>query len=438
MTDNPGDVEMERRIESSDIDHVFVEFPDINGISRSKQLRADYFLDNWRDGFPMNMLLLVQTPRNEVPDGSGFGEEIDYGDGTVHPDPSTFRRLPWRDDAARVICDFTYDGEPVTAAPRTLLESVVTRLEDDFEYDWYLGSELEFYLLDPTEDGGYEPATDHKHECVTWATEEVAPFYGRLSTYADDYGVDLTSLQHEHGPGQLEVLFDYGPPLSQADTTFDFKRLVKQTARLVDQRATFMAKPFGDREGSGYHLHVSAFDGGENVFGTDDDALSDRGRHFVGGLLDHADALTALGTPTLNAFKRFKPGSFAPYSVSWGRDNRMTALRVPAGTPRIENRIPSADANPYLVAAAMLAAGYDGMRRELDPGQPTVGVPGGDTPRLPQSPEQALAALEANERLTSLLGDDVVRAYTASKRRELQSFRETVTDWERTQYVETL
>lgn len=439
MTDNPGDVEMERRIESSDIDHVFVEFPDINGISRAKQIRADYFLDNWRDGFPMNMLLLVQTPRSEVPDGSGFGEEIDYGDGAVHPDPSTFRLLPWRDDAARVICDFTYEGEPVTAAPRTVLESVVTRLEDDFEYDWYLGSELEFYLLDPTEDGGYDPATDHKHECVTWATEEVAPFYDRLSTYADDYGVDLTSLQHEHGPGQLEVLFDYGPPLSQADTTFDFKRLVKQTARLFDQRATFMAKPFGDREGSGYHLHVSAFDGGENAFATDgDDTLSETGRHFVGGLLDHADALTALGTPTLNAFKRFKQASFAPYSASWGQDNRMTALRVPAGTVRLENRIPSADANPYLVAAATLAAGYDGMRRELDPGQPTVGAPGRDTPRLPRSPEQALAALEANETLTSLLGDGVVRAYTASKRRELESFRETVTDWERTQYVETL
>ncbi|MFD1633317.1 glutamine synthetase family protein [Haloplanus ruber] len=436
MTGDDG-TEMERRIESADVDHVFVEFGDINGLSRSKQIRADYFLDNWRDGFPMNMLLLVQTPRSEVPTDSGFGSEIDYGDGTVHPDPSTFRLLPWRDDAARVICDLHYDGAPAAAAPRTVLDTVVSRLEDAFDYRWYLGSELEFYLLNPAE-GGYEPATDHKHECLTWATESVAPFYDRLTDYADDYGVDLTSLQHEHGPGQLEVLFDYGRPLAQADTTFDFKRLVKQTARLVDQRATFMAKPFGDCEGSGYHIHVSAFDGDENAFASDDGALSTFGRQFVGGILEHADALTAVGTPTLNAFKRFDPDGFAPYTASWGADNRMTGVRVPQGTPRIENRMPSAGANPYLVAAATLAAGYDGLRRELDPGDPIAGDPIGEAPRLPQSPGAALRALETDATLTELLGEELVRAYTASKRRELESFRETVTDWERTQYVETL
>jgi glutamine synthetase len=439
MTSDSEGAEMEQRLESSDIDHVFVEFPDINGISRSKQIRSDYFVEQWREGFPLNMLLLVQTPRNEVPEGTGFGKEIDYGDGSLRPDPSTFRRLPWRDDAARVICDLEYDGDPVSAAPRTVLKSVVARLDAELGYDWYLGSELEFYLLNPTSDGGYEPATDHKHEYITWAAEAVAPFYDRLSAYADDYGVDLTSLQHEHGPGQLEILFDYGPPLSQADTTFDFKRLVEQTARRNEQRATFMAKPFGDREGSGYHLHVSAFDNGENAFtAAGDGALSETGRQFVGGILAHADALTALGTPTLNAFKRFKPDGFAPYTASWGRDNRMTSLRIPTGTPRIENRMPSADANPYLVAAGTLAAGYDGISRELDPGDPIEGDPTNTAPRLPHSPEQALSALENDDALTSLLGDDLIRAYTGSKRRELESFRETVTDWERTQYVETL
>ncbi|MFB6121846.1 MAG: glutamine synthetase family protein [Haloferacaceae archaeon] len=439
MTGGDDGERMERRIESEGVDHVFVEFADVNGISRSKQIRADYFLDNWRSGFPMNLLLLVQTPRSDVPEASGYGSEIDYGDGTVHPDPSTFRLLPWRDDAARVICDFRYEGDPVAAAPRTVLRSVLDLLDAEFDYQFYLGSELEFYLLDPTDDGGYAPATDHKHECVSWATEEVAPFYDRLTDYADDYGVELTSLQHEHGAGQLEILFDYGKPLDQADTTFDFKRLVKRTARLVGQRATFMAKPFGDREGSGYHMHVSAFDDGENVFAPEaGEGLSERGRQFVAGILDHADALTALGAPTLNAFKRFEPGSFAPYTASWGHDNRMVGLRVPQGTPRIENRMPSADANPYLVGAATLAAGYDGLRRGLDPGDPLRGDPTGEAPVLPRSPEVALAALEADETLGEILGSELVRAYTATKRRELQSFRETVTEWERSQYVETL
>jgi glutamine synthetase len=429
---------MERRIESEDLTHVFVEFPDINGISRSKQVRAEYFLDNWRSGFPMNMLLMVQTPQNEVPKETGFGEEINYGDATARPDPSTFQRLPWREDAARVICDFERNGTPVEATPRVALKSLLSELEDTLGYDWYLGNELEFYLLDPTEDGGYDPATDHKHECFSWATEAVSPFYDRLTEYAAGYDVELTSLQHEHGAGQLEVLFDYGRPLEQTDTTFDFKRLVKQTARLCDQRATFMAKPYGERSGSGYHIHVSAFDGDENRFADDTGVLSDTGRHFAGGILEHADALTALSTPTLNSFKRFEPGGFAPYTASWGDDNRQTAIRVPAGTPRIENRIPSADANPYLVAAGMLAAGADGIQRELDPGEPHVGNPAGEAPRLPQSPEQALVALETDDRLTELLDAGLVKAYVGSKRRELQLFRGTVTDWEREQYVETL
>ncbi|WP_136717766.1 glutamine synthetase family protein [Halorientalis salina] len=436
MTDENNGTRLEARIESADVDHVFVEFPDVNGISRSKQIRTEYFLDNWESGFPMNLLLLVQTPRSEVPEDSGFGEEIDFGDGTVHPDPSTFRVLPWNDNAASVIADFTYEGEPVSAAPRTALKSVLDEIEREFGHQLYLGSELEFYLLDETE-SGYEPASDNKHECVTLEMEALAPFYDQLSAHADELGIDLTLFHHEHGPGQLEVLFDYGSPLSQVDTTFRFKRLVKRTARARGQRATFMAKPFGDHEGSGYHLHVSAFDE-ENLFEADDgEALSETGRNFVGGLIEHADALAALGTPTLNAFKRFKPEGFAPYTACWGDDDRTASIRVPSGTTRVENRIPSADANPYLVAAATLAAGYDGIRRELDPGPPSQEA-AEDGDLLPQSPRHALAALEADETMTDLLGADLIRGYVASKRRELQSFSETVTEWERTQYVGTL
>lgn len=435
MSEEDNSDRLEMQLESADVDHVFVEFPDINGISRSKQVRTEYFLEQWRSGFPMNLLLLVQTPRSEVPEGSGFGEEITFGDGTIHPDPSTLRVLPYREKAASVIGDFTFEGEPVAAAPRTALQSVLDDIERDFGHDLYLGSELEFYLLSETDDG-YEPATDHKHECVTLEMEALSPFYDELAEYAEQLGIDLTVFHHEHGPGQLEVLFEYGSPLQQVDTTFRFKRLVKRTARARGHRATFMAKPFGDHEGSGYHLHVSAFDDG-NLFEADDGELSELGRQFLGGILEHADALAALGTPTLNAFKRFKPDGFAPYTASWGYDDRTASIRVPSGTTRIENRIPSADANPYLVAAATLAAGYDGIRRELDPGPPHDDG-SGDGELLPRSPEQALRALEADETMAELLGPELIRGYTASKRRELQSFRETVTEWERTQYVGTL
>ena len=437
MTD-PG-AEMERRIESEGIDHVFVEFADMNGIARSKQITADYFLDSWESGFTMNLLLLVQTPRNAVPENSGYGAEVDYADGVVVPDPATFRTLPWRDDAARVICDFHYEGAPVGGAPRTVLKRVLGRADEMApDLDFYAGSELEFYLL-TEEETDYEPATSHKHECVSWATEAVAPFYDRLAEWAPEYGIDLHSLQHEHGAGQLEVLFDYGSVLEQADTTFDFRRLVKQTAHLTDHEATFMAKPYGDREGSGYHLHVSAFEDGENAFAPEGgDDLSERGRHFVGGLLEHADAVAALSTPNPNAFKRYDPDGFAPYAAAWGLDNRMTALRVPHGVPRIENRIASADANPYLVMAATLAAGLDGLKRELDPGDPYEGNPAGDAPAFPQSLPEALSALEDDDVIRESLGEELVRAYVATKREERAAYRTTVTPWEREQYVETL
>lgn len=442
-TDGTAGADMESTLRTEDIDHVFIEFADINGLSRSKQLQADYFLDSWRDGFAMNALLLVQTPRNDVPADSGLGKAIDYGDATVYPEPETFRRLPWEPDVARVLCSFEMDGEPVGAATRGVLQRVLAQQAASLDIEFTVGSELEFYLLTPTDDSGgqqYEPATDHKHECMTWATEEVSPFYDRVTDWASDYGIDLHSLQHEHGAGQLEVLFDYGQPLSQADTTFDFKRLVKRAARATDQHTTFMAKPDANRAGSGYHLHVGAFEDGENVFAdrADGETLSERGRHFVGGLLDHADALTAIGTPTLNAFKRFDPDSFAPYTASWGYDNRTTAIRVPSGVTRVENRIASADANPYLLIAAMLAAGIDGIEREIEPTDPVEGDPATRRPRLPHAPEIALQALERDETLVEALGPELVRAYTATKRCELAAFRDTVTDWEREQYVETL
>ncbi|QHS16049.1 glutamine synthetase family protein [Halopenitus persicus] len=431
---------MVETIEDPAIDHVFVEFADINGISRSKQLTADAFLEKWADGLAMNLVLLAQTPRNHVPEGSGLGAEIGHADGTVHPIPETTMRLPWRENAVRVLCTFFHEDERLACSPRAVLESVLAA--NDFGFDFYAGSELEFYLLEEGPGGEYLSATDDNHECVSWATEEVADFYDRLVEWADGYGIDLTALHHEHGAGQLEVLFDYGRPLAQADTTFDFKRLVKQVGRSFDQWPTFMAKPFADRSGSGYHLHVSAFDDAENVFAADasdaDGTLSERGRHFVGGLMEHADALAALGTPSINGFKRFEPNSFAPYTASWGYDNRMTAVRVPPGVVRPENRIASADANPYLVIAGTIAAGLDGLRRELEPPAPTEGDPTGDRPELPRSPEVALRALETDDAMVDLLGEDVVRVYAASKRRELQAFRDHVTDWERDQYVKTV
>ena len=419
-----------------DVDHVFVEFADLNGLSRSKQLDAEYFLSRYEDGFSMNLAHITQTPRSDAVEGSIYGDEIDYADGTIHPDPETCRRIPWRDDAARVICDFEYEGDPVSGEPRYVLKRVLERVREA-GFEPFVGNELEFYLLEEGDDC-YVPATTDQHENLTRATEEIAPFYDRVYDWASSFDVDVNTVHHEFGAGQFEILFDYGSPLEQADRSFRFKELVKHAASAVEQEATFMAKPFTDRAGSGYHVHASLFEDGTNVL-DGEDGLSERGRHFVGGLLAHAPALTALGTPNLNGFKRHQRGTFAPYTASWGYGNRMTTMRVPGhGTTRIENRVASADANPYLVIASTLAAGLHGIEAEIEPPAPSTGDPSGDRPTLPSNPHRALDALEADDAMSDILGQELVSEYVKQKRQEIAAFYDQTTEWERNQYVEML
>jgi len=424
-----GPEALEERLRESDVRNVVLEFADVNGISRSKQVSTDYFLRGWRDGFSVPVAILACTPLTTPASGSGLAGDINYADGFLHPIPSTFKPVPWRERTARVLCSSTLDGEPVGCDPRFVLERTLERL--DLGPSLSVGSELEFYLMDPAEDGdGWVPATGNEHECVSWATDAVGGFYDQLADWAELYDVPLDLLQHEYGSGQFEILFEYGAPAPQADLAFDFKRLVQMTARERGQRATFMAKPFADQSGSGYHLHVSADADGGNAFG-DADGLSETGRNFVGGVLEHAEALVALQAPTLNAYKRFEPGGFVPSTASWGYDNRMAGVRVPVDSPRVEVRLGSADANPYVVVASTLAAGAHGIREGIDPGEPVDDRdPAGERPDLPRTPELAIRALEDDDVLRETLGDAFVEAYAAVRREGLAEFRDVVTDYE--------
>lgn len=431
MSDDPVTA-METALEE-DVESVLVEFPDIDGIARSKQVDADYFRRTWRDGFSMNMLLLAVSAMTDVPEGSGYGAELNFADGTVRPVPETFQRLPWRPTAARVLCDFDFRGDPAGAYTRGVLERVLDDVDDDLELG--VGSELEFRLLSRTEDG-HEAATTHPHECVSRATERLADLTDTVDQWATAMDVPTNVLHHEYGSGQLEVLFEHGAPLTTADRTFTFREVVKEAAAHHDHRATFMAKPATDAAGNGHHLHVSAHRDGENAFDDGDGRLSETGRSFVGGVLEHADALSALCCPTINSFKRFQPGTFSPFTQSWGYNNRTALLRVPESSPvRVENRLPGADANPYLVVAATLAAGFHGIREGIDPGDPVDGDAAGQRPPLGRSPAIALRALEADDVLTEALGREFVRAFVAVKREELDRFYGHVTDWEK-RYLE--
>jgi len=428
--------EVRSAIADHDLAHVFVEFADMNGLSRSKQIDADYFLSKLTEGFSMNLANVTQTPRSETVSGSKYGDPIDYADGTLYPDLDTFRLVPWRDDAARVICTLEHDGEPVEGVPRRALQNVVSDAAEQ-GFDVTVGNELELYLVEPVDDQ-YRPVTTEKHENLTRAAETMSPFYNRVHDWAPAFDLAVTAAHHEFGAGQFEILFEQGSPVEQGDRTFRFKELVKQAADVDGHEATFMAKPFTDQSGSGYHLHVSLFEGEMNVLGESGE-LSTRGKHFVGGLIEHAPALTALGTPNLNGYKRHRPETFAPHSVSWGYGNRMASIRVPShGTTRIENRIPSADANPYLVIASTLAAGLHGIDAEIEPPKPSTGDPADTRPALPSTPRDAVDELTRDDALIDRLGPSLVSEYVTQKRQEIDRFYTETTDWERKQYLETL
>jgi glutamine synthetase len=255
------------------------------------------------------------------------------------------------------------------------------------------------------------------------------------------------AVSHEYFPGQFEINLEHGPALEVADRTFFYKQAVKEIAWKNGLMATFMAKPRSDLGGSGYHLHLSLADPttGANLFHDPrgQAELSDLAHHFIGGQMAHARGMTAVAAPTVNSYKRYVIGAFAPYYLLWGYDNRTCYVRVPPerkGATRVENRSPDGVANPYLVFAAALAAGLDGIERQLDPGAPFVGdaymnADCVNTPIIPQYLHEAVAALEADDVLCGWLGAEFVRAFASVKRLESQRFRAHVTDWEFNEYA---
>jgi glutamine synthetase len=258
-----------------------------------------------------------------------------------------------------------------------------------------------------------------------------------------DAGLRVTAANHEFSPGQFEINLDHSELVDSADRAFRLKSAVQELARHEGLLATFMAKPFNDEGGSGFHLHVSLADeGGVNVFG-DESApygLSQRGRAAIAGVLAHAPALAALLNPTVNSYKRFGPDTLAPWLVDWGLDNRSAMVRIPPERgpgSRMEVRLGDATANPYLAAAAVGAAAYLGVRDGLEPPEPLEGY-GYDPSRaamLPQRLPDALDALAADAALHDVLGGQFVRSFLEYKRNEVERFERYVTDWEFREYA---
>ena len=447
MSDPAGDVTATMdELRSQGIDVVRVSYPDMIGIDRGRDLLLDQLPTATGPGLAFCRAVFHTSPQGDVVPVAG-GLEAGLPDVQVKPDLTTLTPLPWEPGVAWAIADvYNPDGSPCTDSPRAVLRRVEGLLAEA-GVRAVVGPELEYYLLEPDDVagavGGWKRYADAPGNVYTVGAKG-DPQRRLLKTLRllRDAGLKVTAANHEFSGGQFEINLDHSTALDAADRSFRLKSAVQEIARLDGLLATFMAKPFNDEGGSGFHLHVSFVDiAGRNVFGdpAGQFGLSDLGRQAVAGVLAHAPALAALLNPTVNSYKRFGPDTLAPWLIDWGLDNRSAMIRIPPergpGT-RMEVRLGDATANPYLAIAGTLAAAYLGIRDRPALPDPLEGY--GYDPQsaalLPQRLPDALAAFEADDALAEVLGQEFRESFVTYKRNEVERFERFVTDWEFREY----
>ena len=426
-------VTLQTELTEAGIDVLRVIYADIIGTVRSKDLLVSQ-LDKISHGGPAFCQgVWVTTTQGGVLDG---GDVLSDGleDFITQIVPESWRALPWEPGVAYVVAGANNpDMTPNEFAPRTLLERIM-REYAALGLTPVVGPELEFYIADRNDDGTFRRALTQPGRVYTsGATVDPKGTFLHLLRMLDQLKIGVFAGNHEFSPSQYEINIWHGEALDACDRIFMLKAGVKDLIARVGQAATFSGKPWGDEGGSGFHLHVSLTDAdGENLM-HDGRELSVLAQRMIAGIVAHAPALTALCNPTINAFKRLGPDTLAPYRANWGYDNRSAMLRVPperGGGTRLEMRLADGAANPYLMTAAILAAGLDGIRRELDAPPPAVGYSYEDESQtvLPMSLDAALDALRADTALIEILGGPLVDVFEVMKRDELERYAAAVED----------
>jgi len=422
-----------------------VIFTALSGVPRGKRLRRHELMAVYEYGRFLPGSILVCDVTGQDCEDTGLVWEDGDGDRLAKPAPGTLVRAPWLgDDVAQVITSlYELDGTPNDLDPRHVLRRVLDRFAAD-GLTPVVACELEYYLVDPVRgaDGGIELAASSTGERPkqhgVYGLRELEDFSGflrELWAAADIQGVPLEGAISEYAPGQLELTLKHGPDaLRAADEAVMYKRIAKGVAPRHGSEATFMAKPFSDRAGSGLHLHVSVNDAdGKNIFASEDPAGAPPLRHAVGGLKATLADGMAIFAPNANSYRRFRANSYAPVAPTWGVNNRTVSLRVPAGPAagrHIEHRVAGADANPYLALATLLAGVHHGLTGKIDPGPPVEGdgyaAAAKSNLRLPANWFAALDAFEASDVMRDYLGERFASMFAKVKRTEQDRFFEQV------------
>jgi glutamine synthetase len=437
--------ELEKAIGDGSIDTVIVAFTDMQGRLMGKRLHGEFFLEGEVAEHGVegcNYLLALDMEMDPTP-GYGIASwERGYGDFGLKPDMATLRRIPWLEATALVLCDVVWhDGSPVNPSPRQVLKRQVERAAE-LGYTAKFGSELEFYLLKDS----YEEAHAKHYRDLTPSVPYILDYHILATTYDEPLirqirngmqgaGIRVETSKGEAWPGQQEINFRFDDAVTMADNHAIYKNGAKEIAHLNGQSITFMAKPDHTWIGNSCHIHSSLWRDGESAFAGESDVF----KQYLAGQIASLKELAIFLAPTINSYKRFAAGSWAPTTLAWGHDNRTCGFRIVghgAGL-RAETRIPGGDANPYLAFAALLAAGLNGVEQGLELPPPLEGnAYESDAERFPHSLREAIEALESGTMARAALGDDVVDHYLNYARTEQRLFDETVTCYERERMFE--
>src|SRR5918995_2434665 len=442
--------DLRKGVKDGAIDTVVTAFTDMQGRLFGKRIQAEFFLEEVTShGIEgCSYLLALDMEMEPLPGYEMANWERGYGDFAIVPDLATLRRIPWLDRTALVLCDVAnHDGSPVVASPRQVLVAQYERAAE-MGFTPYMASELEFYLYKESYAEAWEkgfrdltPTIPYILDYHVLATTMDEAYLGPIRRGMQAAGIPVEFSKGEAWYGQHEVNFRYADAVTSADRHTIYKNGVKEIAFLNDISASFMAKPSEKDIGSSCHLHQSLVgDDGKSLFVDDDGEETDTFRHFLGGLRDHIRELALFIAPSINSYKRYAAESWAPTSVSWGRDNRTCGFRIVGHgqSRRVECRIPGADVNPYLGIAAMLAAGLDGLENGTDPGPELIGnaYEAGEAEPFPSSFREAVELWEGSEFAKQAFGEAVWAHYLNYGRTEQRLFDQVVTDYERRRMFE--
>jgi glutamine synthetase len=436
--------ELRALTDAGEIDTIILAATDMQGRLQGKRVMPKHFFDSVVNDSAEGCAYLLATDIECAPVG-GYkltSWEKGYGDFVFVPDFSTLRRAPWQRGAAILLCDIELlEHQPAEMSPRTMLKTQLARLGT---HGWtaFAATELEFILFRTSYEDAWNsayrdlvPANQYNCDYSILGTARVESVIRRIRNAMEAAGIEVENSKGECNFGQHEINFAYRDALTAADGHVIYKEAAKEIAAEAGHALTFMAK-FNEREGNSCHTHLSLRDKAGNAVFLDADGHrpSKIFQHFLAGLLAHAAELAFFFAPNINSYKRYAAGTFAPTALVWGMDNRTCAFRVlgHGKSLRVENRLPGGDVNPYLVLAAMIAAGLDGIERELPPVPVFAGnAYNGRLKRVPKTLADAAKLFTRSAFAKAAFGEDVVAHYSNMAQVELDAFNAAVTDWER-------